>query len=611
MRVIGRLLRGIWHALDGVRKVLHLVLLLFIFGFLFLAFRDNVPYLPGEAALVLAPEGDIVEELSGDPLERALGRATGEDRPETRLQDLIDVIDRAAGDDRVKALVLDLGSLEGAGLPKLEDFAAALQRFRESGKKVLVWGAYYDQRQYYLAAQADEVYLDPFGAVLIQGYGYYRQYLKGAADKLGVEVNVFRAGDFKSATDTFTRVDMSPEDREEAAVWLGALWEGWKADVARARKLEPEALQDYADRAAEDIGEVEGDLAQYALSRGLVDGLLTEEQFSDRVAQEAGTDPDTHGFRAVEWQPYLTVLRSEEALHQQPDRNVAVAVASGEILDGEPGPGRVGGENFAALLRDLRFDDDVQAVVLRIDSPGGSMFAAERIRREVEGLREAGKPVVVSMSSIATSGGYYIAAPADRIYAAPTTITGSIGVFMILPTFETTLGKIGITQDGFGTTDLSAAWHLERKLDPEFAALLDAGVDDAYRKFLGVVSRGRERPIEEVDSIAQGRVWSGRDAKTNGLVDELGSLDDAIEAAAQLAELGDDYGVTWAQPSLTWQEALALRMRSGLGGALDFVGAQAPQPALAPAALLPRELRLMLELGRDGRPLYWCPCRVE
>jgi protease-4 len=611
MRVIGRLLRGLWHGLDGVRKVLHLVLLLFIFGLLVLAISDSVPYIPGEAALVLAPAGSLVEELSGDPLDRAIGRATGDGRAETRLQDLLDVIDSAAGDDRVKALVLDLGALEGAGLPKLQEVAAALARFRESGKKVLAWGTYFDQRQYYLAAQADEVYLDPFGAVLIDGYGYYRQYLKGAADKLGVEVNVFRAGEFKSATDTFTRADMSPEDREEASAWLGDLWDGWKADVAAARELEPEALQSYADRAAEDLAETDGDLAQYALSRGLVDGLLTEEQFGERVAQEAGTDPDSHSYRAVDWAPYLTVLRSEQKLHTQPDRNVAVVVASGEILDGQQGPGRVGGETLAALLRELRHDDEVQAVVLRIDSPGGSMYASERIRREVSALRAAGKPVVASMSSVAASGGYYIAAQADRIYAAPGTITGSIGVFMILPTFETTLGKLGVTQDGFGTTELSGAWQLERKLDPEFAAILESSVNDAYRKFLGVVSQGRERPIEEVDSIAQGRVWSGLDAKTAGLVDELGRLDDAIESAAKLAELGDDYGVTWPQPSLTWQEALALRMRGAIASGLDLLGLQAPALPLSPAVLMPRELARLLELGRDGKPIYWCPCLVE
>ncbi|MCU0976043.1 MAG: signal peptide peptidase SppA [Steroidobacteraceae bacterium] len=611
MGVIGRLLRGLWHGLDGVRKVLHLVLLLVLFGLLFAALRDSVPYIPREAALVLAPQGQVVEELSSDPLDRALGRVSGGGHAESRLHDLVDVIDAAAGDDRVKALVLDLGSMEGAGLPKLQDMAAALGRFRESGKKVFAWGSYYDQRQYYLAAHADEVYLDPFGAVLIDGYGYYRQYLKGAADKLGVEVNVFRAGEFKSATDTYTRSDMSPEDREEASAWLGALWDGWKSDVAKARGLEPEALQAYADRAAEELGEVGGDLAQYALSRGLVDGLLTDEQFSERVAREAGTDPDTHGYRAVDWEPYLTVLRSEERILKAPDQSVAVVVAAGEILDGQQGPGRVGGETLAALLRELRHDDEVRAVVLRIDSPGGSMYASEVIRREVAALRSAGKPVVASMSSVAASGGYYIAAQADRILAAPATITGSIGVFMVLPTFETTLGKLGITYDGFGTTELSGAWRLERRLDPEFAAILESSVNDAYRKFLGVVSQGRERPIDEVDGIAQGRVWSGADAKAAGLVDEFGGLNEAVEVAAKLAGLDQDYGVTWPQPALTWQEALALRMRGSLGRGLDLLGLESPDLPLSPAGLMTRELRLLLELGQDGQPVYWCPCRVD
>ncbi len=611
MRLIGRVLRGVWHVLDGVRKVLHLVLLLFIFAIVLMALRGSVPYLPREAALVLAPQGDLVEELSGDPLDRAISRAMGEDRPETRLHDLVEVIDAAAEDGRVKALVLDLGGLEGAGLPKLQDVAAALGRFRDGGKKIFAWGSEFDQRQYYLAAQADEVYLDPFGSVLVQGYGYFRPYLKGAVDKLGVEVNVFRAGNYKSATDTFTRADMSPEDREEAGVWLAALWEAWKADVARARDLEPEALQDYADRAAEDLVEVGGDLAQYALNRGLVDGLLTEEQFAERVAEVAGSDPDTHSFRAMDWSSYLTVLRSEQALQAGSAQNVAVAVAAGEMLDGEQAPGIVGGDSFAALLRDLRHDDEVQAVVLRIDSPGGSMYAAERIRREVAALRDAGKPVVVSMGSVAASAGYYIAAPADRIYAAPTTLTGSIGVFLVFPTFETTLGKLGITQDGFGTTELAGAWQLDRKLDPEFAAVLEAGVQDAYRKFLGVVAEGRRRPVEEVASLAEGRVWSGGDARQNGLVDELGSLDEAISAAARLAGLGEDHGVVWAQPPLTWQEALALRMRSALGRGLDLLGLQAPTLPLTAAAAVPRDLRPVLELAREGRPVYWCPCRVR
>jgi protease-4 len=608
---IGGFFRGIWRGLDGIRKVLHLILLLFIFGLLFAASRSSLPFIPAEAALVVAPQGQIVEQLTGDPLDRALEEALGEGRPETRLQDLLEVIDAAASDRRISALVLDLRGVERAGLPALQDLGAAVRRFRESGKKAFAWAPWFDQRQYYLAAQADEVYLDPYGAVLVEGYGYFRQYFKGAADKLGVDVHVFKVGTHKSAPDTFTRSDMSPEDREEASVWIGTLWNAWKEEVAAARDLKPEALQSYADDAAEGVRAVEGDLAQYALSRGLVDALKTGEEFEVRVAEEAGWDDGEETYKQVDWRPYLTVLRSEKALHKARERNVGVVVASGEMLNGEQPPGTIGGDTLSAMLRDLRYDDSIDAVVLRIDSPGGSMFACEQIRREVVALQEAGKPVVASMSSVAASAGYYIAAPADRIYAAPTTITGSIGVFAMFPTFEKTLGKVGITTDGFGTTDLAGAGRLERDLNPELAGVLQASVEHAYRKFVGVVAEARERPFEEIDSIAQGRVWSGADAKTAGLVDELGSLQQAIDAAAKLADLPQGHGVEWIEPSMTWQEMLAMRFRAAGAGALGWLGID----ALAPAHRLPvgavRELQNLLVLGEGGRPVYWCPCRVD
>lgn len=407
---IGSFFKGIWHAIDGFRKVLHLILLLVIFGILFAATRSSLPFVPGDAALVLAPEGRIVEQLSGDPLDRAFRDATGEGPPETRLQDLLDVIEAATDDDRISAMVLDLGSLQRAGLPALQDLGKAVDAFRASGKKVFAWGGYFDQRQYLLAAHADEVYLDPYGAVIVEGYGYFRQYLKGTADKLGVDVHVFKVGTHKSYPETFTRSDMSPEDREEAKVWLTSLWGAWKSDVATARGLEPQALQDYADKAGAGVRAVDGDLAQYALSSGLVDGLKSHEQFEEIVSEESGVDESEHSFPSVDWRSYLAVMRSERALHKNKDHNVGVVVASGEILDGEQPPGTVGGKTLSDLLRDIRYDDSIDAVVLRIDSPGGSMFASEMIRREIEALQEAGKPVVASMSSVAASGGYYIAA---------------------------------------------------------------------------------------------------------------------------------------------------------------------------------------------------------
>jgi len=606
LHAIGTFLKGLWHALDGLRKVLHLVLLLALFGVLFAATRSSLPFIPGTAALVLSPQGVIVEEL-----DRAILEASGEGRPETRRQDLVDVIEAAAEDDRIKALVLDLGALRGGGLPTLEEIGVAIDGFRDAGKPVLAWGGYFDQRQYYLAARADEVYLDPYGTVIIEGYGYFRQYLKGAADKLGIDVHLFKVGTHKTAPETFTRKDMSAEDREEARVWLTALWDGWKAAVGAARDLAPERLQAYSDGAAEGIAAAGGDLAQYALGAGLVDELKTWEQFEARVAEESGTDFDEHSFRSVDWRSYLTVLRSEAALHREPDHNVGVIVASGDMLDGEQPPGTVGGDTLAALLREARYDDAIDAVVLRIDSPGGSMFAAEQIRREVDALREAGKPVVASMADIAASAGYLIAAPADRILAAPTTITGSIGVYMVFPTLETSLAKIGITSDGIGTTELSGAGRIDRDLNPELASILQSNVEHAYRQFVSQVAQYRQRPFDEIDSLAQGKVWSGVDAKAAGLIDDFGDLDEAIEEAARLGSLPEDYGVVWVEPSLTWKDMLALRIRSAVAGAFGWLGLEFGLPSIPMMERVAPELRRLYEMTRTGRPLYWCPCRVD
>src|SRR5262245_56304717 len=292
VQAIWSVLKGVWYALDGLRKVLYLVLLLVLFGLLLAASQSELPYLPDKAALVLSPKGRVVEELSGDPLDRAVSRATGEDYAQTRLRDLVDVVDEARDDDRIRALVLDLEDLEGAGLPMLQDLAQSIRWFRESGKKVYAYAESYSQRQYYLAAQADEVYLDPMGYVLLEGYGYYRTYYRGTLDKLDVDVNVFKAGSHKSAPEEWTRADMSPEDRADAEVWIGALWDGYKADVGAARKLEPALIQAYADEAAAGIRATGGDLAQYALARGLVDGLKTRQEFEKIVAAVAGEDED-------------------------------------------------------------------------------------------------------------------------------------------------------------------------------------------------------------------------------------------------------------------------------------------------------------------------------
>lgn len=612
MRFIGKLLKGTWRALDGLRKVLHLIVLLFLFALLLAVGQTPLPFVPDGTALVVAPEGELVEELTGDPLDRALEEVLGEGRPETRLRDLREVIEAAADDARIRTLVLDLENLQGAGLPQLQELGQSLEIFRASGKPIYAWGAWYDQRQYYLAALADEVYLDPDGVVLIEGFDYFRQYLKGTADKLGVDIHVFKVGTHKSAPDTFTRSDMSAENRAEARAWVTALWEAWKQDVATARELRPQALQAYADDAGRGgLREVDGDLAQYALTRSLVDGLKTREQFETLVAEVAGEPKDGYGFESVGWRSYLSVLKSEHALERHSDANVGIVVAAGDIMDGEQAPGAVGGESLSGLLRELREDDSIRAVVLRIDSPGGSMYASEQIRREIRSLQDAGKPVVASMSSVAASGGYYIAAPADLIVAAPTTITGSIGVFALFPTLERSLGKLGITLDGFGTTELAGAGRLDRNMNPAFAQVLQSSVEHAYRKFVGMVAEERNRDFAEVDGIAQGKVWSGADAQAAGLVDRLGNLDDAIALAAELGELPEDFGVDWIQPELSWSEALVLRLKAGTTLSLRTLGLEVPRPAAMVIEPAVRDVENLLLMGREGRPVYWCACRVR
>jgi len=608
LRALGSVVKGVWIALDGLRKVLHLVLLLALFGVLLAAGQSELPYVPDGAALVLSPQGYLVEEISGDPLDRALSRATGGDRGETRIRDLVDIVDAARDDDRIQALVLELEDLEGAGLPLLQDLAKSIRWFRESGKKVYAYGEAFSQRQYFLAAQADEVYLDPMGYVLLEGYGYFRTYYRGTLDKLAVDINVFKAGSHKSAPEEWTRKDMSPEDREDARVWIGALWENYKADVGSARDLDPALIQAYADEAAEGVRATGGDLAQYALARGLVDGLKTRREFEETVADVAGEDEDT-GYAAVDWQGYLHYVRSEEALGRHGRGKIGVIVASGEILDGEHSPGIIGGDSLSRLLREAASDEDLAAVVLRIDSPGGSIMASELIRREVADFRASGKPIVASMGTVAASGGYYIAMGADRIIAAPTTITGSIGVFAVIPTFQRTLEKIGVTNDGFGTTRLSGQTDLDRELGPESKQILQATVEHAYRTFVENVAHSRKRRPEEIESLAQGRVWTGADARAAGIVDELGGVDEAIAEAARLAGLDDDYDVEWIEQDLSWRDALVMQLRRAAAWVVDAVTprrAQLPEIGMALA-----RARALLALAAEGRPVYLCGCRVE
>ena len=613
MSFLGRFFRALWRFLDGLRRGLHLLLLLALFAVLVGVLRESIPHLPERGALVIHPSGEIVEQLAGVPLERALSEASDRSAPQTLLWDLSEAIRTAAGDARIQALLIETDDLGGVGQVKLEELASAIAVFRAQGKKVIAHGSYFLQGQYYLAAQADEVYLDPFGFVLLDGYERYSLFFKDALDRLGVDVHLFRAGRYKSAAEPLVRRDMSPEDREETRAYLQALWSGYRGAVARARGTTPEAIARYAEGYAAAVGAAGGDAAVVAKAAGLVTDLRTARQVGARLQELVGRDAGADSFRRVSQQEYLRVIAAERQLHRGRSAQIGVVIASGEILDGVQPPGSVGGESTARLLREARLDAAIKAVVLRIDSPGGSVFASEQIHREVEALKRAGKTVIASMSDVAASGGYYIAAPADEIIASGNTITGSIGVFAGIPTFERSLDKLGINVDGVGTTPLSGALRLDRSMSKDAAQLLQATVDHTYEEFLARVAAGRGKTREQVDAIAQGRVWAGVDAASRGLIDRIGGYDDAIKAAASRARLGKDYGVRRIEPELSLTQQLLLQLRAGAAVLARAVAGELSPAARIVAGIDPRarEFARLERLASANRPVAYCFCSVE
>jgi protease IV len=626
MRLVRQLLRGLWRGLDGLRRVLHLLLLLALLVAGLSAWEaSEPPKLPSMAALVVRPSGEIVEQLSDVPLQRAINEAEGQGAPQTLLWDLITAIRAAASDRRIGALVIDTDDMSSSGQVKLEELADAIHDFRRSGKRVIAYGHYFTQSQYLLAAQADEIYLDPFGAVLLDGYARYRLYYKDALKKYDVDVHLFRVGKYKSAEEPFIRDNMSKADREESAAYLTALWQNYQGAIGRARRLMPAAVGAYADNYVAEVTGDGGDAAKVAKDAGLVTDLATEEQVEARVAQLVGSDPSGQGYRQVSVDDYL---RATHAQQRERGRgpSVGVVIASGDILDGRQPPGVIGGQSTSELLRDARMDKNIKAVVLRIDSPGGSVLASEQIYRAVMALEHAGKPVVVSMSDVAASGGYYIAAGANEIIASPATITGSIGVFAAFPTFDRTLAKFGVHVDGLGTTPLAGETQLDRPLSASAGQLVQSMVDHSYGEFLARVAKGRGKPLDVIDSIGQGHVWAGTDALRIGLVDRLGSYEDAVRDAAARARLHAPYGVRRIEPQLSWAQQLLLQLHSGGATLLTVLGleplstARSAAQAAAQAATaqwlqrltppLEQELARWARFATPNRVYAYCFCDV-
>jgi len=570
-----RVLSGIWSGVDGFRKILHLLLLLFVFAIFVGAMSGTVPQLPHRAALLIKPVGAIVEELEGDPFDRAIAEMLDEAQPQTVLQDIIDALDYASDDDRIDAVHIELSALGPAGLPKLQRIARAIEEFRQSGKPVVASADFMTQQAYFIAAHADEVYLNPEGGVLLQGYGRFRTYFADAIEKLKLDWNIFKVGTYKSAVEPFERMDMSDADREATVNLIDQLWGTYLEEVAAAREMDAAEIAKYADDFVDTLAAAEGDLALAAKDAGLVDELLTRTELRELLIGYVGSDDDSEAnYSSIgmgEYLAHVDLLNGEKVAEQ----NIGIIIASGTIQSGTQPPGTIGAESTAELLRRARDDESVKAVVLRVDSPGGSAFASDVIASEIAALQDAGKPVVASMSSVAASGGYWISVGADRVFASPTTITGSIGIFGMFPTYQRAAEYLGLANDGVGSTPLSGQLRPDRAMTDDTKRLFQLVIEEGYDDFIGRVATYRGMQKTEVDAVGQGRVWTGADALERGLVDELGGMEDAIAFAAELVDLAeDDYGQKWIRTQLSPTEQMIVDLlgtAKSFGLQLDFL----------------------------------------
>ena len=509
---------------------------------------------PSEAALVVAPEGNIVEQRSVvDPLARMVGPLMGGPKhEETPLQDILDVINAAATDDRIKVLLLSPSRIGRVSLNQLRDIGQAVDAFKNQGKVVIAADDFYNQGQYYLASYADEVYLNPMGSISLHGFGLFRLYFKQLLDRLLINIHVFRVGTYKSALEPLLRDNMSPAAREANQEWLNSLWTVFCQDVARQRGLTVPVINEYINTLDQQLEQVRGNNAQLALKRGLIDGVKTRNEVESYLRDMVGPGRNGEGFKKISMYEYLEHIPHSYAEPRDKDdtrTQVGIIVAQGNIVTGHGMVGQIGAEDIIQQIRKARMDNRIGAVVLRIDSGGGSAFASELIRQELLELKKSGKPLVVSMASMAASGAYWLSADADRILASPVTLTGSIGIFGALPTFEQSLAQIGIHDDGTGTTNLAGAVSPTRPLPPVMARAIQLEVEHGYKQFLAIVAQGRKLPLDAVEKIAEGRVWAGSRAISLGLVDREGSLADAVNEAADLAGLQRASAIYINQPA--------------------------------------------------------------
>ena len=541
----------IWKLLVGIKDALVLILMLFFFGALYSALSAR-PAPVGSGVLDLNLNGSVVEQPS-----RAQWSDVASDSRigQYRLRNLVQALDKAKDDSRVKAVALDLDGFTGGGQTTIADLADAVKRVRAAGKPVVAYGVGYTDDSYQLASAASEIWLNPLGAVLIAGPGGSNLYYKGLLDKLGVTANVYRVGSYKSAVEPFIRNDMSPEAKQNYQALDQAELDSWRSYVKQAR---PKANVDLFLKGMNGaVAAAGGDMAKAALANGFIDRIGSRHEFEERLAQLGGKSDKDVGFAQIKLPTYVS-----DVVEQNPKGPIGIVTIAGLIVDGKAGPGTAGGDTIAKEIED-GVHDGIKALVVRVDSPGGSVLASERIRQAILDAKSKKIPVVVSMGSVAASGGYWVSTPGDFIYAEPSTITGSIGVFGILPSFQGTLQKLGVGADGVKTTPLSGEPDLFKGPSPEASQLLQTGVNSMYGRFLGIVAEARHKTPQQVDAIAQGRVWDGGTAHQLGLVDGFGGIDDAVAKAAQLAGLGSERRVRYLEPPKTFRQQLIEALANG------------------------------------------------
>ena len=533
-----RLIRFIWGTISFIRTLFFNLLFL---ALVFVILASINPQLdnkqPDNMPLVVAPSGALVDQLSYSSPESQLFSA-GRGRPqETLLRDLIDTIEFAAHDDRITGLILKLDNLNGGGVSKLDELGIAINKFKASGKPVVAISDNYTQDQYYLASFADDIWLNEMGHVALTGFGVYRNYFNDALKKLHVNYHVFKVGDYKDFVEPYTRNSMSERSKEHNKLWLSGLWNRYTEQVEKRRDLVSGQVDDLVNHMADKMANTAGNAAQLAFEMNLVDHVGSHIERKAFLLEKFGSvDDDPTIIRQISYNNYKAQALDEKSNNKA---NIALITAKGIILDGRQPEGTIGGETLSGLISDARSDSDIKALVLRIDSGGGSAFASELIRRELDETRKQGIPVVVSFGSVAASGGYWIAMGADEVWSTPTTITGSIGVFGLFPTFEDSLSNLGIYSDGVGTTTMAGELRIDRPLSPEAENVIQQSVESIYTRFVNLVATNRRQPKEDIHSIAGGRVWTGATAKELGLVDNLGYLDDAISSAATKANIQD------------------------------------------------------------------------